>query len=524
MDGTQHPVSPARLDVIVVGAGLSGLASAIAIALSGHNVTVFEAAKELQEVGAGLQMTPNATRILKRLGIPSRFWDLAAEPTFVQVHRYSGEVLMTDHDFNVGMRAKYSAPFLDVHRVDLQLTLYERAKDLGVRFHLNERIHSIDFEMPEVITASGAVIEADLIVAADGLHSRCRDCFLATKGSRDKPQPTGDLAYRIVLELDQISDPELADWVSNPSVHFWAGPGAHAVGYSLRAGKMYNIVLLVPDDLPPGVYKQPGSVEEMRELFKDWDPILNRFLTLVDKVDRWKLMHRDELPSWVNDESNFVFVGDSCHPMLPYLAQGANSAIEDGTVLGLLLGHLQSKDQLPQALKMYEALRKSRGEAIVKEAFKQRDSFHMHDGPEQQARDEILRAPIKAPYPSRWSCPQVQSWLYGYDAFKEVEEAVAANPFKTESPESAPVETRAEQDAPQASVIFIENPDEADSVVVPPVEEKENYGSAADNNTAKQKLANGEGKPSTHAVAETAQEKKGWAGVTSVLKRIFCIE
>ncbi|CAI4213176.1 unnamed protein product [Parascedosporium putredinis] len=399
------PRLPARLDVIVVGAGLSGLASAIAIALSGHAVTVFEAAKELQEVGAGLQMTPNATRILRRLGIPTRFWEQAAEPTFVQVHRYSGEVLMTDPAFDVGMRAKYGAPFVDVHRVDLQLTLYERARALGVRFHLDERIHSVDFDMPEVITSSGAVFEADLIAASDG-----------------------DLAYRIVLELDQIADPELADWVRNPSVHFWAGPGAHAVGYSLRAGKMYNIVLLVPDNLPANVYKDTGSVDEMRELFKDWDPILNRFLALVSKVDRWKLMHREELPS-----------GDSCHPMLPYLAQGANSAIEDGTVLGLLLGHLQSKEQLPQALKMYEALRKSRGEAIVKEAFKQRDSFHMVDGPEQEARDALLRAPIKAPYPSRWSCPQVQSWLYGYDAFKEVEEAIAAKPYTSTATQVIPL-------------------------------------------------------------------------------------
>jgi len=277
-------------------------------------------------------MTPNATRILERLGVPSRFWDLAAEPTFVQVHRYSGEILMTDPDFNIGMRSKYSAPFLDVHRVDLQLSLYERAKELGVRFHLNEKVHNIDFEIPEVITASGAVIDADLIVAADGLHSRCRDCFLATLGSADKPRATGDLAYRIVLDVNQITDPELADWVRNPSVHFWVGPGAHAVGYSLRAGTMYNIVLLVPDDLPAGVYKEPGSVEAMKELFKEWDPILGRFLALVDQVDRWKLMHSktpeaetkengkrrsetdmaiplgSELPSWVNKESNLVFM------------------------------------------------------------------------------------------------------------------------------------------------------------------------------------------------------------------------
>ncbi|CAI7589798.1 unnamed protein product [Penicillium discolor] len=124
--------------------------------------------------------------------------------------------------------------------------------------------------------------------------------------------------------------------------------------------------------------------------------------------------------------------------MLPYLAQGANSAVEDGAVLGLILGHLRSKDQLPKALKMYEDLRKARGDAIVKETFKQRDSFHMADGPEQEARDKIFlsqlgESNIQGPFPSKWTCPQVQPWLYGYDAFKVVENAVLKDPFMLDS-------------------------------------------------------------------------------------------
>lgn len=142
--------------------------------------------------------------------------------------------------------------------------------------------------------------------------------------------------------------------------------------------------------------------------------------------------------------------------MLPYLAQGANSAVEDGAVLGLLLGHIKSKEQIPKALKMYEKLRKARGEAIVKETFKQvrcdlrhqnpsrialadapflaqRHDFHMPDGPEQETRDNLflsmLGKEVKGPFPSRWTCPEVQPWLYGYDAFREVEEAVEKEPF-----------------------------------------------------------------------------------------------
>ncbi|KAI1008315.1 hypothetical protein LB504_002043 [Fusarium proliferatum] len=420
-----------HLNVIVVGAGLAGLAAAISISLSGHNVTVLESAKELLEVGAGLQVTPNCTRILQKWDLPDRLWKSAAEPTSLVVHRYSGRTLAIEPDFHKHIRKKYGAPFIDLHRVDLQLALYDKAKELGVQFKLGDRVKDIDFSIPEVSTEAGAKYTGDLIVAADGLWSKCRSKFL---GSEDKPMPTGDLAYRVVLDAKDIDDPELREWVERPTVHFWIGPGAHAVGYSMRGGQMYNVVLLVPDDLPSDVSRQAGSVEEMRELFNDWDPILARFLSQVDKVDKWKLMHREELDSWINDDSNFVFVGDACHPMLPYLAQGANSAVEDGAVLGLLLGHVKSKHQLPQALSMYERLRKSRGEAIVRETFKQRESFHMPDGPAQEARDETFLSQLgaeelKGPFPSRWTCPQVQPWLYGYDAFEVVEDAVKREPF-----------------------------------------------------------------------------------------------
>ena len=186
------------------------------------------------------------------------------------------------------MRARYYAPFVDLHRVDVQRALYDRAKELGVRFKLGERVDQIDFERAGVTTESGYRAQGDLIIAADGLWSRCRACFT---GSDDLPRPTGDLAYRLVLDLDRVQTPYLRDWISRPTVHFWIGPGSHAVGYSLRAGRQYNVVLLVPDDLPEGVSRQPASVAEMKALFSDWDPTLGKFLDQVDKVEKWKLMH-----------------------------------------------------------------------------------------------------------------------------------------------------------------------------------------------------------------------------------------
>ena len=342
------------------------------------------------------------------------------------------------------MRARYRSPFLDVHRVDLQRALAARAEELGVKLELGRRVAGIEFEGGVVKTersgiASGEegkeeeAYEADLIVAADGLWSRCRECWL---GRRDAPLPTGDLAYRIVLAADSIGDPELRRWITEPKCRFWIGPDAHVVAYSVRNASLYNIVLLVPDDLPGDVAKQPGSLEEMRRLFAGWDPVLRQFLENVESVDKWKLMHREELPAWVNEKGNFVMVGDSCHPMLPYLAQGANSSIEDGAVLGGLLKGMKSTAELKERLNIFQRLRKARGEAIVRETFKQRESFHMPDGPRQEARDALflgqLGKEIVGEFPSRWTCPVVQPWLYGYDAEKEVATALEGLGVKTD--------------------------------------------------------------------------------------------
>lgn len=176
-----------------------------------------------------------------------------------------------------------------MHRVDLQISLYGRAKQLGVQFRLGEKVDLTDVDAAELTTESGYKAQADIIVAADGLWSKSAACF---RGKKSAPLPTGDLAYRVVLKLEDVADdPELSAWVSNPTVHFWIGPGTHVVGYSIRGGTMYNLVLLCPDDLPEGVSRQPGDLEEMRALFTGWDPVLGRFLEKVDKVDKWRLMH-----------------------------------------------------------------------------------------------------------------------------------------------------------------------------------------------------------------------------------------
>jgi salicylate hydroxylase len=268
-------------------------------------------------------------------------------------------------DWSTKMRERYGAPFVDIHRGQLQLLMYHRAIALGVTIKLGVAVKSINHEQAMIHLQSGMTYHGDLVVGADGLWSVCRESLL---GQSSKPQPTGDLAYRIVLQLDEVPDAELQRMIKGPACRLWIGPNSHVVAYSLKGGQQFNIVLLVPDDLPLDVIKTAGDISEMRALFRGWDPILTKFLNCVNEVQKWKLMHLHELKTWRNEQGNFLLLGDSCHPMLPYLAQGASSAIEDGAVLGRLLGKVISRKQLPEATAVWQQLRKQRSEFLVKQA------------------------------------------------------------------------------------------------------------------------------------------------------------
>ena len=175
------------------------------------------------------------------------------------------------------MRRKYGAPFLEVHRCDLQLALVDRCRQLGVQVYLGQQVTGIDFELTEITSHTGTKYRGDLIVGADGLWSKCRDLFV---GETERPRPTGDLAYRILLNIDDIPDPDLRELVEKPTMRLWAGPDCHVVAYTVKVGKAYNIALLRPDDIPEEVSRVTGSIEEMNQYFSHWDPTYDTLLVL----------------------------------------------------------------------------------------------------------------------------------------------------------------------------------------------------------------------------------------------------
>ncbi|OAG43882.1 hypothetical protein AYO21_01734 [Fonsecaea monophora] len=438
-----------RLKIIVVGAGLGGLATAISCRLAGHEVTVLESATAMGEIGAGLQTLANSSRVLISWGMGEQLSQCATTPRLCNMIGWRGETIST-WDIHKSTREEWGSPYWDLHRVSLHQCLWDRAVELGAEVRANSRVTDVriaaDGSHATVVVQNGEQevcthMDADLVVGADGVRSHCRNLLV---GRNDPPAKSGDMAYRVLLNTDDmLKDPELRDFVLDPQVNYWIGPECHVVSYVLRGGKQFNMVLLVPDDIPDDVVTQEGNVEVMQALFKDWDPRVRKILSTCSQVKKWRLCTRTPTPSspsWYHPSGAFVLLGDSVHATLPYLASGAGMAIEDAAVLGLCLSRITSA-ATPQeklhALRVYEMCRKPRTQRVVEKAYESQYLYHLPDGPEQRERDQKMKAFEDAYHtqghgavphglrqgddPFAWRSGGVGKWLFEYDCELDVE-------------------------------------------------------------------------------------------------------
>ncbi|KAL0943452.1 FAD binding domain-containing protein [Colletotrichum truncatum] len=435
-----------RLNVIIVGAGLGGLGAAIGILLAGHNVTVLEAAPDIGEVGAGIQVLPNAARVLFSWGLEKKLEKYATKPQKCNFIGWKGNFL-GDMNYHQYAAAAGGFPFWDFHRSDLHRCLLERAVELGAKLITNAKVDTFTVSQDQttstVVLGDGRTMTADLLVGADGISSKLREQFL---GRPDPPQLTGDLAYRLLLNTaDMLKDPELRHFVENPQVNYWIGPDKHAVNYVLKGGKLFNMVLLVPDDMPiDGRNTLQGNIEEMRAHYDGWDPRISKMLLMCDEVLKWRLCIRPGLePTWSHPSGTFTMLGDAVHATLPYLASGAGMALEDGGVLGLCLARLTDKSvsSRKKALKIYEDCRRERTERVVRRGTYNQWIYHLHDGAEQVERDAKFQQfgnmdsewlsgespvlPVSQetgddPFP--WRYHGVGRWLLTYDMWADIED------------------------------------------------------------------------------------------------------
>ncbi|KIL63956.1 hypothetical protein M378DRAFT_1045909 [Amanita muscaria Koide BX008] len=425
------------LHIIIVGCGLSGLAAAYCLGKAGHRVTVVEAAEVLGDIGAGLQLGPNLSRLLLRWGLREKLDTLAVRPEAISFMRYdTGERVGIDI-YGLKVEKEYGVPHYQAHRADLHQMLCDIALPL-VNIRLKSRVVSLSPDPPSpcVTLQSGEVIYGDVIVGADGVKSIVRPCLV---DGPDTLTQTGDAAFRATISTEGFeNDPELKVFVDHPGLTVWMGPNQHVVGYNLRGNKIYNLVMVHPDTESTESWSAPGDVSEMYKTYEGWDPRLRKMQAKITSVLKSRLVGRQPLKTWIHSGGRAALMGDACHPMLPYRGQGAAMAIEDAAVLGNLFSRITEKSQIPALLKAYESLRYDRATAVQLTSHSLRYVFHHPDGPEQQARDAAMRQAMEltlkeargedipreaySKNPNAWIDKAKKDMILSYDADQAVED------------------------------------------------------------------------------------------------------
>ncbi|PVH97216.1 FAD/NAD(P)-binding domain-containing protein [Periconia macrospinosa] len=413
------------LRVVIVGGGIGGLSCAIISRNQGLDVIVLEKAEKLTPVGAGIQIPPNASRIWSQYGLLERLREHSSISKATQLRRWKDGELLCSRSVGEELDARW--PWLVIHRADYQRVLVDECERLGVDVRLKSEVQDIDFDNTKVTLKNGDIISGDVIVGADGLWSTLRARIL---GHDSPPQETGDLAYRGTFSLEALQalrSPAVDELCQQSLVTMWIGPESHSVFYPVRCGKEFNLVMTQPDDLPASVKTEEGDLDAMKAVFEGWDPLLRQILTAFPSVLRWKMMHHDELASWT--KGNVALLGDACHPLLPYQAQGAAMAVEDGAIIAVLLGLYQHAEKnslphpsIPETLKLYESLQKKRTTTLHLGSISNQHLYHLDDGPEQEERDRILKEakfqelPDGSSEPFIWIDLRYQKAILGRDA------------------------------------------------------------------------------------------------------------
>jgi len=328
----------------VLGAGPGGLAGAIALAQAAMAVTVFERAPQLEEVGAGLQLSPNACHALEAIGARAAIEAVAIAPPQAQLRSGRDDRLIFANPLGDIAIARYGAPYLHLHRADLQHVLAQRAQAAGADLRLGVAVARVG---PDggVQLETGEALVFDLVLAADGVRSSVRQHWFDGAA----PRFTGQAAWRALVPRE-LAQPSPA------GVTVWAGPQRHLVAYDLGPNRGLNLVAVTERSawVEPD-WRQRGDPQELRAAFADFPAAARRLLEPVADCQFWGLFDHAPLPHWVRGK--IALLGDSAHPMLPFLAQGAAMAIEDAAILGLCL---QADPEIETALARYQRQRRPR--------------------------------------------------------------------------------------------------------------------------------------------------------------------
>jgi salicylate hydroxylase len=388
---------------IIAGAGIGGLSTAIALLQAGFRVAIYERTDTLEEFGAGLQLTPNATRILSRLGVLEGVLRFASRPNAVLVLRGSDNIELTRMPLHDAER-RWGAAYLVVHRADLQRALLDAVRgQSGAELSLGTTVSGFvnDGGRLSVELKCGpteARDHADLLIGADGVHSQVRDQL--GLGAQNQAEFTGRVAYRAILNTAD-ADPR---WTRS-NIILRLGREAHLVQYPLRRGSMMNLVATIKSAWPTSSANhqgdRAGSRLSLERAFTGWSTEVRSLTSAPTQWRVWPLYSRPPISSF--SLGRVALVGDAAHPTAPFLAQGAAQAIEDAGALARVL--LQVQD-IPVAVSMYSRDRVARAARVQREALKLGRIYHM-SGPSAFARDMAMRLLGTRGLIERYD------WLYG---------------------------------------------------------------------------------------------------------------
>lgn len=382
-------------NVAIIGAGIAGLSTALALAERGIRCDLFEQAAELTEVGAGLQIAPNASRLLSRLGLLERFEAVWTEPQRIAL--VSGMTLSPLAHVPAGVfaRERWGAPYGVLHRATLQRLLAEAVQDNPLcTLHLGSMVR----EEPRSALRRLGGGDYPLVIGADGVWSTLRE----TIGGAPQPSFSGHVCWRFT-----ISRTTAPSWLRNDQVTAFLGPSTHLVAYPLREIDGFNIVAIAGGANPGRTWQAKASENQKQRLygeFRDWDRRLVDLLRQVESPTFWPLFELGG-GQWHNGRDT-VLVGDAAHAMTPFAAQGACMAIEDAFTLARCLAEAK---ELPQALSAYQTLRQPRAAKVRNRGAFNRFAYHAR-GPVRLGRDLVLS--LRPPQ----SLAADLDWLYGYDA------------------------------------------------------------------------------------------------------------
>lgn len=387
--------------VVVAGGGIGGLTAALSLLMRGFEVEIYEQAKQLGEVGAGLQLAANANRVLFSLGLREQLEAVASLPTGKRLRLWSSGEHWDYFDLGAVSEKKYGAPYFTIYRpdlVDLLANAVEARSPGAIR--LGKKITQVrqDTESAELEFEDGTRAFGGLIVGADGVHSVVRKHLWGD----GEPVYSGNMAWRGVMKMDSLP----ASLRQSNSV-LWVGPGAHIVSYPLRCGELLNFVGVVEKtEWTTESWSQKGTHEELHADYAKWHPDVHELIDHIETPFKWSLRGRQPLSQW--SKGRVTLLGDACHPTLPFLAQGAAMSIEDGDVLARALDR---RSDIGEALAAYDRARVERGNRVMTKSAENGRRFH---------NEEMLDPQKASAFVNReWSEENVNQrydWLYTYDA------------------------------------------------------------------------------------------------------------